>query len=133
MTDRELTEDEAKVLVDKVSARQKAIDANRAAMATEIVEGQNIQTVEEGRRFAHAWIVTAAQHASNEEFYRKQRDVALEALQRIQKMGRVCASYEICDHAACDDSALAAIEAGNAIRDMNAVSDEISKTDAGAS
>lgn len=54
----------------QVLTGQAAIDADRARMADGIVAGQSIQTVEEGRLFARNWIVTAAQHAANEEYYR---------------------------------------------------------------
>jgi predicted metal-dependent HD superfamily phosphohydrolase len=66
-------------LVVRISADQRQRDADRAAMADEIVEGQRITTVEEGKRFAKAWIVTAAQHAANEEYYRGERDKLLRA------------------------------------------------------
>jgi hypothetical protein len=50
-------------------------------MADEIVAGQRIETAEEGRRFASAWIVTAAQHATNEEYYRGERDRLLRVVE----------------------------------------------------
>ena len=69
--------DTVDIFVDDLVAEQKQIDESRAQMADEIVSGQNIQTVEEGRRFARAWIITAAQLASNEEYWR-QRAMAAE-------------------------------------------------------
>jgi hypothetical protein len=63
-----------------VVVEQKILDAQRGKMADEIVAGQNITTVEEGKRFARAWIVTAAQHAANEEYYRGQRDAVVDTL-----------------------------------------------------
>lgn len=61
---------------------QREIDAKRAAMADEIVAGQRVETVEEGRRFARAWIITAAQHAANEDHYRAERDRLRLAIER---------------------------------------------------
>lgn len=64
---------------------QRAIDAGRAQMAHEIVDGQAYtdMTIDDWKRFAKAWIVTAAQHASNEGYLTMQRDAAVAALQRI--------------------------------------------------
>jgi ADP-ribose pyrophosphatase YjhB (NUDIX family) len=72
--------------LERISADQKRIDAQREAMADEIVAGQNIQTVEEGRRFARAWIITAAQHAANEAYYRKNRDEMFRAIKQAYRL-----------------------------------------------
>jgi hypothetical protein len=52
-------------------SNQKKIDALRRKMADEIVSKQNITDLEHAKRFASNWIQTAAQHADNEEYYRK--------------------------------------------------------------
>lgn len=57
---------------------QEEIDKERRQMAEEIVRGQNLTTLEEAKEFATRWIVTAAQHAANEEYYRGERDKLLD-------------------------------------------------------
>ena len=47
-------------------------------MASEIVEARGLQTLTEAKVFAENWIVTAAQHAANEEYWRA-RALAAEA------------------------------------------------------
>jgi hypothetical protein len=68
-------------------AEQRQIDAQRARMADEIVAGQQLDSLEEAKRFARGWIITAAQHSTNEEYYRKQRDWAVAALKQVAAMG----------------------------------------------
>ena len=72
-------------IVGRAHAEQRRLDAERAAMANEIVDGQRITTVEEGKRFAKAWIETAAQHAANEEYYRKERDKLQHVIDRARR------------------------------------------------
>jgi hypothetical protein len=62
--------------VDPGIAEQRDIDEGARRMAQEIVDGQNLKTLEEAKRFAQRWIETAAQHARNEEHYRKGREEA---------------------------------------------------------
>jgi hypothetical protein len=64
--------------VDAIIAEQKEIDARRAAMADETVAGfdRSGVTVEDWKRFARDWIVTAAQHADNERYLRDLRNGA---------------------------------------------------------
>jgi len=71
--------------VEQLVAEQRRRDADRAAMANEIVDEQRITTVEEGKRFAKAWIETAAQHAANEEYYRKERDKLQHVIDRARR------------------------------------------------
>ncbi len=63
---------------------QRTIDANRWAMAQEIVDAQPLETIDDARRFAKAWIETAAQHAANEEYWEKR---AREAENRLVSAG----------------------------------------------
>lgn len=56
---------------------QGQIDAGRREMARGIVEGQwqaGPLPTDAAKQFAEDWIVTAAQHAANEEYYRGERD-----------------------------------------------------------
>jgi hypothetical protein len=80
-------------LAARISADQRQRDADRAAMADEIVAGQRITTVEEGQRFAKAWIVTAAQHAANEEYYRGERDKLLRKSSMGHRIDRLLRQY----------------------------------------
>lgn len=48
------------------------IDKRTTKMAQEIVQAQNLKTLDEAKRFAQAWIETAAQFARNEEYWRDQ-------------------------------------------------------------
>jgi hypothetical protein len=79
--------------VARISAEQRQRDADRAAMADEIVAGQRITTVEEGQRFAKAWIVTAAQHAVNAEYYRGERDKLQRKSSMDQRIDRLLRRY----------------------------------------
>lgn len=67
---------------------QQTINAGRAQMAQEIVDGQasTDMTVEDWKRFAKSWIETAAQHAANESYFRDQRNAATLALADIVKL-----------------------------------------------
>lgn len=67
--------------VDELVAEQRRLTANREAMADEIVAGQQITSLEEALRFARSWIVTAAQHAANEDYHRDERDKLLRVIQ----------------------------------------------------
>lgn len=74
---------------------QKRIDAGRTQMAQEIVDGQAAgrpeMTVDDWKAFARNWIETAAQHATNESYYREQRDAAVRALKQIAQAGETLA------------------------------------------
>lgn len=76
------TNEDADQLVERLSAEQNRINTDREAMADEIVAGQRCASLEEALRFARAWIITAAQHASNENYLRKERDKLLHVIQR---------------------------------------------------
>ncbi len=69
---------------------QKRIDDGRMQMAQEIVDGQASgrpeMTVDDWKAFARNWIATAAQHASNEDYFRGQRDSAVHALAQVAKL-----------------------------------------------
>jgi hypothetical protein len=69
---------------------QQAIDAERARVAQEIVDGQAAgrpeMTVEDWKRFARNWIETAARHAANETHYREHRDRAVGVLEQVAKL-----------------------------------------------
>lgn len=78
--------------VDRISAEQRDRDARRLAMAEAIVEAHErtaAVTVDDWKRFAAAWIATAAQHVENEEYYRGQRDSLVTMLKRIVAFGDV--------------------------------------------
>jgi len=62
---------------DSLLAEQQQLDADREAMAAEIVAGRRITSIEEGKRFAQSWIATAAQYAANADYYREERDKAV--------------------------------------------------------
>jgi|SRR5580692_1578239 hypothetical protein len=76
------TDQEVERTVEDALSEQARIDSDRAAMADEIVAGQRIDTTEDGRRFSRAWIITAAQHAANETYYRGERDRLLQVILR---------------------------------------------------
>jgi hypothetical protein len=40
-------------------------------MAKEIVDSQNLDSLNDAKQFAQNWIETAAQYAANEEYWRK--------------------------------------------------------------
>lgn len=71
--------------VDDLIAKQKTITANRQAMAREIVDGQRLGNLDEAKRFAAAWIETAAQHATNEDYCRERYEKAEAELARVQR------------------------------------------------
>jgi len=79
--------------VANLVAEQRAIDADRAAMADAIVAGQNIATVEEGKRFARAWRVTAAQYAANEGYMTRERDKLLRTATMDRRVERLMRQY----------------------------------------
>lgn len=76
------TNEDVDQLVERLSAEQRRIGTDREAMASEIVAGQHITSIEEGKWFARAWIIAAAQHASNEDYLRKERDKLLRVIRR---------------------------------------------------
>jgi hypothetical protein len=56
--------------VDGLVEEQRQIDQKRRETARETVAAQPLANIEEARRFAENWIVTAMQHAANEEYWR---------------------------------------------------------------
>jgi hypothetical protein len=54
-----------------LSKKQKIIDVRRRSMAKEIVDSQNLDSLNDAKQFAQNWIETAAQYAANEEYWRK--------------------------------------------------------------
>lgn len=79
---------------------QAEIDKDRRKMAEEIVRAQNLTTLEDAKGFATKWIMTAAQHAANEEYYRNARNqtigglnvLLLQAADRLEDSMNVIAS-----------------------------------------
>jgi hypothetical protein len=63
---------------------QAEIDEDRSAMAQAIVDGQRLENIDDAKRFARAWIVTAAQHATNEAYYHDRRDALLRLLVELR-------------------------------------------------
>lgn len=63
---------------------QAQIDADRSAMAQSIVDGQNLTSLNDAKRFAKAWIEDAARFAANEEYLRKERDDLLRLLVELR-------------------------------------------------
>ena len=53
---------------------QEKIDDERGVMADEIIRAQNLTNLEDAKRFARNWIMTAAQETANAAFYRGERD-----------------------------------------------------------
>ncbi len=51
--------------------QQRKLDSDTRTMAREIVNAQNLRTLAEARRFAAAWIETAAQNARNADYWEK--------------------------------------------------------------
>jgi hypothetical protein len=72
---------EVDTFVNALSAEQRRIDADREAMADEILAGQHVTSLDEALRFARSWIVTAAQYAANADYYRDERDKLLRVLE----------------------------------------------------
>jgi hypothetical protein len=68
---------------------QHRIDADRGQMADKIVADAPLADLAAARRFARGWIITAAQHAANEEYYRGQLDAVLIVLGHIGELGGV--------------------------------------------
>lgn len=56
--------------IDELILAQKETDRKRREMAMEIVSNQKLTTLEEAKQFAQNWIETAAQHSSNEDYWR---------------------------------------------------------------
>jgi hypothetical protein len=55
----------------KLIDQQRKLDRDTRKMAREIVEAQNPRTLAEARRFAAAWIETAAQTSRNAGYWEK--------------------------------------------------------------
>lgn len=63
---------------------QEEIDKGRREMAEKIVADRNLTTLEEAKGFATEWIITAAQHLANEEYFRGERDALLERIKQVR-------------------------------------------------
>ena len=61
----EVTQPDVDAFVSDLVAKQREIDANRRAMAKEIVDGQRLESLDDAKRFAQAWIESAAQFSDN--------------------------------------------------------------------
>jgi len=59
---------DTEAFVDNAIQWQKDMDERTRVMAKEIVDGQNLKTLEEAKRFAQNWIQTA-QHSRNEAYW----------------------------------------------------------------
>jgi hypothetical protein len=66
--------------VKDLSDKQQVINDERRNMAKDIVDNQNLTSLDDAKRFAQAWIVSAAQFATNEEYWCKR---ALAAEKRL--------------------------------------------------
>ena len=60
---------DTEAFVDHAIQWQKKMDEKTREMAKEIVEGQNLKTLEEAKLFSQRWIETAAQHSRNESYW----------------------------------------------------------------
>jgi hypothetical protein len=87
---------EVDTFVNALSAEQRRIDADREAMADEILAGQHVTSLDEALRFARSWIVTAAQYAANADYYRDERDRLLRVVE--QANGQLSSSRLNMDH-----------------------------------
>ena len=74
------TEAEIDGFVKGLAFKKRETDAQRRAMAKDIVDAQPLADLDVARRFAAAWIETAAQHCSNECYWRERALVAEAAL-----------------------------------------------------
>lgn len=61
-------------IVADLCAKQRKLDAQDAAIGAEIVAAHNPKTLDDAKRFAAAWIGTAAQESRNAEYCCRQRD-----------------------------------------------------------
>jgi|HubBroStandDraft_2_1064218.scaffolds.fasta_scaffold02109_10 hypothetical protein len=60
---------DTEAFVDNAIEWQRDMDERTRVMAKEIVDGQDLKTLEEAKRFAQNWIQTAAQHSRNEAYW----------------------------------------------------------------
>lgn len=69
-----MSKQDVATFVDDLMAKQRVLDAQDAATGAEIVAAHNPKTLDEAKRFAAAWIGTAAQESRNAEYCCRQRD-----------------------------------------------------------
>jgi hypothetical protein len=65
-----------------MATEQEAIDEARARMADDVIASVHFTTADAWKRYARAWIITAAQNASNAEYYKAERDKLARKLKR---------------------------------------------------
>jgi hypothetical protein len=65
---------------------QRVVDQQTRLMASKIVEGRKLQTLEEAKLFAQGWIECAAQYARNAEYYKTERDELEADVQRLRAL-----------------------------------------------
>jgi hypothetical protein len=65
---------------------QRVVDERTRLMASEIVNGRKLQTLEEAKLFAQGWIECAAQYSRNEEYYKTKRDELEADVQRLRAL-----------------------------------------------
>jgi hypothetical protein len=75
-------------IVTNLASEQRRIDEERRAMARDIVTAQPLANLDEARQFAENWIVSAAQHAANETYWRE-RAFAAEGKIALNKIEEV--------------------------------------------
>jgi hypothetical protein len=63
---------------------QVEIDEDRREMAQSIVDQERLDNLDDAKRFARAWIETAARHATNEAYYHDERDALLRLLVAVR-------------------------------------------------
>jgi hypothetical protein len=81
----EVTQPDVDAFVSDLVAKQREIDANRRAMAKEIVDGQRLESLDDAKRFAQAWIESAAQFSDNAAYATGRYEKAEAELVRVQR------------------------------------------------
>jgi hypothetical protein len=102
---------------DQLITEQRQIDARRNAMAEEIIAEQRVTSLEEALQLARSWIVTAAQHAANEDYYRGERDKLLRVIETANNQlfdSVVDVEHQITYHADTLPEAFRRLAAGHA-------------------
>lgn len=83
--------------LDVLIKRQKEIDANASNMARDIVDAALLESLEQAKNFAMAWITTAAQSARNEEYFRGRLESLVGLLEKCgdcwRRATKVCSKY----------------------------------------
>jgi hypothetical protein len=105
---------------------QRRVDEGRRAMARDIVTAQPLASLDEARQFAENWVVSAAQHAANETYWRERALAAEGRIKRLPEFireGRVHLSVILqCE---LKDLALRAQDVGIALNKIEEVVDAV--------